>query len=252
MRVPDAPSAPGDPQAELGTPTPADETVSVSISWTAATVPEPGECEDSHPVTGYTVTREDENGEVEEIATLGSSTTSFTDGSAAFGTTYTYRITAINAVGNGTAAEVAVQVPTRPVAPPAGLTASISDPFDGKVNLAWNAPAVGPDIASYGVFRYEGTSDPIQGTGVPAILAELATGTSLTDNTAQAGTTYAYIVLARSADNISEPSNAARTPAGQPHLRQLRRPSRDHAALGQAEHPDLHPLSLQAGRHHVP
>ena len=122
---------------------------------------------------------------------------------------YTYRITAINAIGNGTAAEVAVQVPTRPVAPPAGLTASISDPFDGKVNLAWNAPAAGPDIAGYGVFRYEGTNDPIQGTGVPAILAELATGTSLTDNTAQAGTTYAYIVLARSADNISEPSNTA-------------------------------------------
>ena len=209
VRVPDAPTAPGNPQAEPGTPTPADETISIHLSWTAATVPEPGECEDSHPVTGYTVTREAENGEVEKIAALGSGATSFTDGNAAFGTTYTYGITAANAMGNSPTAQVAIQVSSRPVAPPTGLTVSIADPFDGNVNLAWNAPAVGPDIAGYGVFRYEGTNDPLQGTEVPTILAELATGTTLTDDTAQAGTTYAYIVLARSADNISEPSNTA-------------------------------------------
>ena len=62
--------------------------------------------------------------------------------------------------------------------------------------------------------RYLG-ADPYQGTDIPTTLAELATETTLVDNTPEAGVTYSYIVMARSADNISEPSNTAaiETPA---------------------------------------
>ena len=92
--------------------------------------------------------------------------------------------------------------------PPTGLTASISDTFDGSISLSWNAPEEGADIIGYLVLRYLGT-DPLQGTDIPVILDELATGTMLVDSTAEAGVTYSYIVMARSADNVSLPSNTA-------------------------------------------
>ena len=134
---------------------------------------------------------------------------SFTDESAAFGANYTYRVLARNAIGDSPTADVPVNVPVPPVLPPTGLTAAIADPFEGSISLSWEAPTEGPAIAGYLVLRYDGTSDPSQGTSLPTTLDDLATGTMLADDTAQDGVTYSYIVLARSADNVSEPSNTA-------------------------------------------
>ena len=58
------------------------------------------------------------------------------------------------------------------------------------------------------MLRYLGT-DPYQGTSIPTTINVLAIGTTLADETAEAGITYSYMVIAISADNLSLPSNTA-------------------------------------------
>ena len=206
-QVPPAPSAPGDFAGSAAEMTAADAAPTVTLTWTASTVPEAAACETAHPLLGYTITRTS-SGDSAELGSPGSGDTSFTDNTAAFGTNYTYRITAHSAIGGSPAAEVEVSVLTRPVDPPTGLTASITDPFDGNISLSWDVPAQGPSIMGYLVLRYLG-ADPYQGSDIPATIDELATGTTLVDETAEAGITYSYIVIALSQDNLSLPSGAA-------------------------------------------
>ena len=206
--VPDAPSQPGELAAEVAKIAATDESASVALTWTAPTVPAAAQCETSYPLDGYTILRSSDGSQETEIATPGSEAVSITDDTAAFGATYTYRVFARSAIGDSPAAEATVTVPARPVLPATGLTASIADPFDGNVSLSWDAPAEGPPTVGYLVVRYLG-ADPYQGTDLPITLDELATQTTLVDETAQAGVTYSYLALARSADNVGEPSNAA-------------------------------------------
>ena len=213
-QVPPAPSVPGDFAGSEAEPAASDETATVTLTWTASTVTEAAACETAYPLNGYTITRTS-GGDTTELGSPGSGDTSFTDSAAAFSTDYTYRVTAQNAIGNSPTAEVMVTVPTRPVDPPTGLTVSITDPFDSNISLSWDAPAQGPDILGYLVLRYLG-EDPYQGTDIPTTLDELATQTVLVDATAEAGVTYSYIVMARSADNVSLPSNVVAIEAPAP------------------------------------
>ena len=67
-------------------------------------------------------------------------------------------------------------------------------------------------VVGYFVFRYDGTDDPYQGTTLPVTLADENTDnpeTTWVDTGVQAGVTYAYLVLTRSEDNASGPSNTA-------------------------------------------
>ena len=212
--VPPAPSMPGDFAGSEAEPAASDETATVTLTWTASTVPEAAACENAYPLTGYTITRTSGEDRA-ELGLPGSGDTSFTDSAAAFGTEYTYRIHAHSAIGNSPTAEATVIVPTLPVEPPTGLTASITDPFDGNISLSWIAPEEGADITGYLVLRYLG-ADPYPGTDIPFILDELATATMLVDSTAEAGVTYSYMVMARSADNVSLPSNTASIEAPAP------------------------------------
>ena len=213
-QVPPAPSTPGDFAGSVGEPTAADTTPTVTLTWTASTVPEAATCETAHPLSGYTITRTSGN-DTTEIGSPGSGDTSFTDRTAAFSATYTYRIHARSAVGNSPDAEIQVTVPTRPVDPPTSLTASIADPFDGNISLSWDPPAQGPVIIGYMALRYLG-ADPHQGSDTPVIIDPLATGTTLVDGTAEAGVTYSYIVIALSTDNVSVSSNTVAIEAPAP------------------------------------
>ena len=205
--VPPAPSAPGDFDGSAAEPTASDAAPTVTLTWTASTVQEAAACETAHRLLGYTITRT--SGEnTTKLGSPGSGDTSFTDNTAAFGTDYTYRINSQSAIGASPAAEVTVTIQTRPVDPPTGLTASITDPFDGNISLSWDAPAQGPSIMGYLVLRYLG-ANPYQGADIPTTIDELATGTTLADETAEAGITYSYMVIALSVANGSLPSNTA-------------------------------------------
>ena len=206
-QVPPAPSAPGSLAGSAAEPQAADETATVTLTWTASTVPEAASCETAYPLRGYTIVRS--NGEQEtELGTADADATSFTDSTAAFSTDYTYRVMAQSAIGASPASETLVEVFPQPVLPPTGLTASIADPFDGSISLSWTAPSEGADIIEYSVHRYLGP-DPYEGTDTPVTLFVQAPETSAADDTAEAGVTHSYLVIAHSAFSISLPSNAA-------------------------------------------
>ena len=206
-QVPPAPSAPGSLAGTVAEPQAADETATVTLTWLASTVPAPDRCDTAHPLTGYTIVRSGGDQET-ELGTAGAGATSFTDSTAAFSTDYTYRVTAQNAIGASPASETPVNVFSQPVLPPTGLTASIAGTFDGSISLSWTAPAEGADIEFYSVHRYLGP-DPYEGTDIPVILMVTAPETSVVDDTAEAGVTYSYLVIAQSAFNVSLPSNVA-------------------------------------------
>ena len=205
--VADAPSTPQNLAAAVATSTATDETASVTLTWTASSVPPVEQCDTAYPLDGYTISRSDGTDEV-ELGTTGAEATSFIDPSATFSRNYTYRVAARNAIGTSPAAETAATILSRPILPPTGLTAAITDPFDGNVSLSWTAPAAGPEIAGYLVLRYDG-ADPYAGNAIPTTLAELATETTLVDSNVNAGSSYSYVVIARSADNVSLPADSA-------------------------------------------
>ena len=110
--VPEAPGEPGGLAAELAEADATDETASVTLTWTASTVPPAAQCKVSYPLDGYTVLRSD-GGQETEVATPGKGIVSFTDERAAFGAAYTYRVIACSGTG--------APRPTRArTAPPAG------------------------------------------------------------------------------------------------------------------------------------
>ena len=207
VQVPPAPSAPGNLAGVVAEPQAADEAATVTLTWTASTVPEAASCETAYPLTGYTIVRSGGDQET-ELGTADADATSFTDNTAAFSTDYTYRVTAQNAIGASPASETPVNVFSQPVLPPTGLTASIADTFDGSISLSWTAPTEGADIVQYSVHRYLGP-DPYEGTDTPITTFVQVPETSAVDATAEAGVTYSYLVIAHSAFNVSLPSNVA-------------------------------------------
>ena len=205
--VPPAPSAPGNLAGTVAEPQADDETATVTLTWTASTVPEAASCETAYPLTGYTIVRSGGDRET-ELGTADASATSFTDSAAAFSTDYTYRVIAQSAIGASPASETPVNVFSQPVLPPTGLSASIADPFDGSISLSWTAPSEGAVIAQYSVHRYLGP-DPYEGTDIPVTLTVTPPETSVVDDTAEAGVTYSYLAIAQSAFNVSLPSDTA-------------------------------------------
>ncbi|GEM_PF-1217119 len=108
----------------------------VSLSWSAPTETGGG------TITDYAIEYSD-NG--------GSSWTTFADGTAASlgatvtgltkGTSYTFRVSAINAAGTGTASStVQAAIPTTVPGAPTDLTAAATSGVDYSIDLAWTAP----------------------------------------------------------------------------------------------------------------
>ena len=213
-QVPPAPSTPGNLAGSVAEPQAADETATVTLTWTASTVPEAASCETAYPLTGYTIVRSGGDHET-ELGTADAGATSFTDSTAAFSTDYTYRVIAQSAISASPASETLVEVFSQPVLPPTGLTASIADPFDGSTSLSWTAPSEGAVIVQYSVHRYLGP-DPYEGTDIPVTMTVTAPQTSVVDDTAEAGVTYSYLVIAQSAFNVSLPSDTVAIEAPAP------------------------------------
>ncbi len=144
--------------------------VDVYLSWNA-----------SAGATSYTVSRQPFGGSYTQltVSPLNASTLTYHDGAAAAGTTYTYKITAINAVGSqyGT-----LGVTTLP-AIVTGLTANVVD--NHHIALGWTAVT---GATSYTLQR--SPNGFTNWTNVPVV-----SGTSVTDTVAGGGT-YSYRVAA--------------------------------------------------------
>ncbi len=189
---PVAPSAPQSLAAKAGDG-------SVSLTW------QPPASNGAANITGYDVYRGTSPGaESSTPLATGVTTTSFTDSTAANGTTYYYKVTAVNAAGQSPRSNEASATPqaTAPSAP-TGLMASGSN---GSVKLSWIAPASngGSQITGYDVYR--GTS-PGGESSTP--IATGVSGSTYTDTGVTNGTTYYYKVTAVNAVGQSPQSNEA-------------------------------------------
>lgn len=185
---PSAPAAPTGLSATAGN-------ASVSLSWTA-----------SSGASSYNVYRgTSAGGESGTALATGITGTSYTDSSAANGTTYYYKVAAVNSSGTSALSNEASATPQTSVPmAPTGLTATGSN---ASVSLNWNTSS---GATSYKLYR----STTAGGEGSTAYVSNIAT-TSYTDTGVTNGTTYYYKVAAvNSAGTSAQSAEASATPAG--------------------------------------
>ncbi|GIM94202.1 pectinesterase family protein [Paractinoplanes toevensis] len=147
---------------------------SVSLTWAAG-----GEAD----LAGYRLYR----GAVSpaNLVASGLTTTSYLNTGLTNGTTYTYALVAVDAVGN-TSVPATVKATPADSAPPAAPTGLKAGVGDGKVTLTW-AGSGEADLAGYNVYLAGGTAK---------LNTALVTGTAYTVTGLDNGTTYRYVVTA--------------------------------------------------------
>ena len=145
----------------------------VALSWNAVS-----------GATGYKVYR--------DTTLIGSPTsTSFTYTGLANGTTYTYRVSATNAVGEGAKSSATTATPQAPATVPAAPTGVTVTPGDVQVALSWNTVS---SATNYKVYRNT--------TLIASPTSNSFTHTGLTN-----GTTYTYQISAT--NSIGEGAKSA-------------------------------------------
>lgn len=190
--TPTAPvSAPGAPTLNSATP----GNTTVALAWSAP-VNNGGSA-----ITGYRVYRGTSSGGESVLTTL-ASVTGWIDTGLTNGTTYFYKVSALNSAGESVASGELSATPSQPASAPGVPTLSAATPGNGTVGLAWSAPASngGATISGYRVYR--GTS-----SGGEALLTTLGNVTGWTDSGLANGTTYYYEVTALNSVGESTPSN---------------------------------------------
>jgi Domain of unknown function (DUF1929)/Fibronectin type III domain len=171
---------------------------SATVSWTA---PSPG----TSPISSYTITPYIGSTAQTPTTIAGSPpATSATIAGLQNGTTYTFTVSAANAVGTGPASAasnpVTPSVPTAPAAP----TAVAATPGNASATVTWSAPtADGSPISSYTITPYIGSSaqTPTTITGSPPATSATVSGLSN-------GSTYTFTVTATNAVGTG-PASAA-------------------------------------------
>lgn len=180
------PSAPTSLMANAGN-------AQVSLTWNGST-----------GATSYNIYRSlTAGGEGATAYATGVTSTSFTDTGVTNGTTYYYKVTAVNSAGESGPSNEAFATPqlAKP-ATPTGLTAKAGD---SQVMLSWNAST---GATSYNLYR----SLTQGGEGTVAYKTGVTT-TSFTDTSLTNGTTYYYTVTAvNSAGESGQSSEASATP----------------------------------------
>ena len=193
-----APTAPSAPQSLAATA----GSGSVTLSWAAPA------SDGGAAITGYNIYRgTSPGGESGTPVATNVSAAGFTDTGLVNGTTYYYRVAAVNSAGTsaqsneafGTPQLVQASVPSAPQ----GLAAAGGN---GSVQLSWSAPASDGGSAITGYDVYRGTS---AGGESATPVATNVSGRSFTDTGLVNGTAYFYTVAAVNAVGVSAPSGEA-------------------------------------------
>lgn len=178
----------------------------VGLSWSAG--------EGSNPA-GYNVYRSTSSfSDVANATKLNSSLidgTSLADQEVTNGTTYYYRITAVDNDGNESdPSNEASATPKDQSAPssPTILNVEESDPEEGKVVLDWSS-VFADDLAGYNLYRSTASFSEV--SGATKVNDEPLVGDTYTDTDLTLGTEYFYRVTAEDDDgNESSPSDEAK------------------------------------------
>jgi fibronectin type 3 domain-containing protein len=163
---PPAPTLPGAPELTSATRL----NGRISLNWFA-----PG-ADGYAPISSYNVYRGTAPGELSLLATVAATASSYSDTAVANGTTYYYRVAAVNVVGEGPqSAERSATAASVPGAP----TLVSATPGDMSVGLAWSPPE--SDGASP-VIDYTATASPggrtCRSAGTSCTIAGLTNGAS--------------------------------------------------------------------------
>ena len=194
--IPPPPTAPGAPTSLTATA----GNAKVSLTWTAPT--------SGGPVSSYFVLRGNSSSPLSQIAS-GVTATSFTDTTAANGTTYYYEIEATNSGGTSAASNEVSATPTGPPAAPQNLTAAPAPSVHG-VTLTWTVEGGAP--VSYKIYRgtrsnkYSYTGTVATPSSCSSTLGSICT---YTDTTTTTGGTYYYRVAATNSAGTSSQSTQA-------------------------------------------
>jgi fibronectin type 3 domain-containing protein len=175
----------------------------VVLSWTAPS------SSGGSPVTGYKIYQGTTSGGESLVATIGNVTTTTRTG-LTNGTTYYFKVAAINAAGDGSQSLEASATPVSAPGAPTGLTATRGN---AQVTLSWSAPASngGSAITGYNIYRSTTSGTEIK------VASPTGTGTTYTDTGLVNGTTYFYKVTAANAVGEGALSTeASATPATVP------------------------------------
>ena len=165
-----APSSAVTPEGPPGAPTAVTATAGngqATVSWTAPST------NGGSPITGYTVTASDGT-----TATASAASTSATMTGLTNGTSYTFTVTASNAIGVSAASAASKAV--TPVGPPYTPVITALTPGNGQAKITWTAPGDGGEP----ITGYTLTVEPGGATYSAAASATSATLTGLTNGTA--------------------------------------------------------------------
>jgi hypothetical protein len=191
------------PQAPTGLGATATSSSQINLSWTAPTN------NGGSAITGYKIARSTDAGTTWSVlvANTASSSTTYSNTGLAASTAYTYRVSAINAIGtspvSNTASATTTAVATVPQAP-TGLAASAVS--SSQINLSWVAPSNGGSaITGYKIERSANSSSTWS-----TLVANTASSSTTYSNTGLAtSTSYTYRVSAINAIGTSVPSSTA-------------------------------------------
>ena len=172
----------------------------VDLSWSAPA------SDGGATITGYKVYQSTDDASYSEVATPSGTTQTIT--SLTNGTTYYFKVAAVNSVGTGTQTSSVSAVPATTPGVPQSLAASHGN---AQVDLTWSAPASNGGTAVTGYKVYQSTDN--------ASFSEVATpsGTSQTVTSLTNGTQYYFKVAAVNAVGTgSQTSSVNATPATTP------------------------------------
>ncbi|MBC8364995.1 MAG: fibronectin type III domain-containing protein [Actinobacteria bacterium] len=183
----------------------------VGLSWTAPA------SNGGSALTGYKVESSTNSGSTwsDEAADTGSTSTSYTATSLTNGTGYMFRVSAINAVGTGTASGTTTATPVTTPGVPTSLSGTAGDT---QVGLSWTAPASNGGSALTG---YKIESSTNSGSTWSTVVADTeSTSTTYTTTGLTNGTSYdlrvSAVNVAGTGSASGSTSSTPRTTPGQP------------------------------------
>ncbi|HET7337831.1 MAG TPA: fibronectin type III domain-containing protein, partial [Candidatus Nitrosotalea sp.] len=191
------------PQPPTGLGATADSASQITLNWNSPSN------NGGSAITGYKIERSTDSGSTWSVlvSNTGSTATTYSNTGLASSTTYTYRVSAINSVGNSSPSNVAsattLVVITSPQ-PPTGLTATATS--SSQIDLSWNAPGSdgGSAITGYKIER------SINGGTFSILVANTAdAATAYSDTGLTSNTNYTYRISAINSVGTSSPSNTA-------------------------------------------
>jgi predicted phage tail protein len=184
----EASATPAPPATAPGAPTGLTATAGdaqVSLSWKAPA------SDGGAQITGYNI-YQGTSSNITGKPVASTTGTSVTVKNLADGTTYFFKVTAVNRAGQGPASSTASATPVAAITNPGAPTGLTATPGNGQVTLSWTAPTSNGGAGITGYEIYQGTrpggesSTPVSST----------TGTSVTVTGLTNGTTYYFTVAA--------------------------------------------------------